>query len=272
MIINEDSRSKLVADSKRGKRERDGKTRFEKRLKSHVAGSTRQYNKIDMNQLFKKGIISIAIDIKGETDAYQVRLSYGGVLDSLHDELKRTQATKLELKHVIKALVIAFNKGDVYIHCSCPDFKYRFSYWATVNKISSGKPELRPADQTNPDDDLGPACKHILLVLSNTSWLIKVASVIKNYITYMETHMESMFAKIIYPAVFSTKYEKPVQTTMFDKDDLDSEEADIDKSNNDARKRGQFKPGNEHRFVKDDTPSEDQETFLDDESNNTEET
>lgn len=271
MILNEETRSKLVATSKQGKRERDGKTRFEKRLKSHVASSTRQYNKIDMNSLFKKGILTISIDVKGETDAYMVKISYGGVLDALHDELRRAGTEVLDLRHVIKALVIAFNKNDVFVHCTCPDFKYRFSYWATVNKISSGEPELRPADQTNPNDDLGPACKHVLLVLSNTSWIIKVASVIRNYINYMEKHKENMFADIIYPAVFSKKYTKPTQTTMFDKDELDTDETEIDTANTDARKRGQFKPGNEHRFTKRDNPTDDQETMLDDETDEIEE-
>ena len=36
-ILFEDSRTQLVADSKRGKKERDGKNRFQKRLKSHVS-------------------------------------------------------------------------------------------------------------------------------------------------------------------------------------------------------------------------------------------
>ena len=37
-----------------GKREKDGKTRYEKRLKSKVATSTKQYNKINMNETIPK--------------------------------------------------------------------------------------------------------------------------------------------------------------------------------------------------------------------------
>lgn len=125
--LNEDSRSKLVAKSKTGKREKDGKTRYEKRLKSHVATSTRQYNRINMNELFKNGIVTIGIEIKGETDNYIVTISYGGVLDELRELIKRNN-NQLDLKSVIKALVIAFNKNDVYIRCTCPDFFYRFGY------------------------------------------------------------------------------------------------------------------------------------------------
>ena len=125
-ILFEDSRNSLIANSKNVDKERDGKTRYQKRLKSHVASSTQQYNKIDMNKLFKEGILNIGVEIRGETDNYIVKISYGGFLDELRAEIERNG--KLDLRIVIRALVIAFNKGDVYIHCSCPDWQYRFSY------------------------------------------------------------------------------------------------------------------------------------------------
>ena len=255
--LNEDSRAQLVARSKTGKREKDGKTRYEKRLKSKVATSTKQYNKINMNELFKNGIVTIGIEVKGETDDYIVTMSYGGVLDELRNLLKRNNDL-LDLKSVIKALVIAFNKNDVYIRCTCPDFFYRFGYWATKNNIISGDVQLIPSDETNPKDDLGPACKHVLLVLSNTSWLIKVASVIRNYVIYMEKHMQKQYANIIYPAVYGKAYEEPVQTDMFNDDSMETDETALDKSNVYARTKTQFKPGNRYRIQKNEEPDENQ--------------
>lgn len=258
MIINEDSRNQLMAKSKSSSA--GGAKRFKRRLKSRVGTSTKQYNRINMNQLFKDGILTIGIEVRGETDNYIVKISYGGFLDALHNELKRNNNEIIELRNIIKALVIAFNKEDVYINCSCPDFKYRFNYWATKNEITSGEPELRPSDETNPDDNLGSGCKHIMLVLSNTSWIIKVASVINNYIKYMEQHMQKAYANIIYPAIYGKKYEEPVQQTFFDdeQDELKSDEETIDDSNEEGRTRGQFKPGNKYRFQKQDKPSKDQ--------------
>lgn len=241
MNILEDSRSKLVADSRVAQKEKDGKTRYQKRLKSHVSNSTKEFNQINMDNFFKNDILTVSIRVRGETDNYLVKLSWGGVLDSLYNEWKHTQNDHIDLRNIIKALIISFNKNDVYIHCSCPDFKYRFGYWATMNDINSGEPELIPSDETNPNDDLGPACKHSMLVLSNTSWIIKVASVINNYIKYMEQHYENMFANIIYPAIYHKKYEKPTQTSLFDKDDLDTDTEIIDKSNEEGRVRGRFK-------------------------------
>ena len=258
MIINEESRNSLMSRSKTAQRERDGLTRYQKRVKSKVASSNKQYNRINMNQLFKDGILTIGIEVHGETDNYIVKISYGGFLDTLRDEVRKNDNT-LELRNIVRALVIAFNKEDVYIRCSCPDFNYRFSYWATKNEIITGEPELRPSDETNPNDNLGSGCKHIMLVLSNTSWIIKVASVIKNYISYMEKHMQKAYSEIIYPAVYGKKYEEPVQTSLFDKDELDSEQSDIDA----ARTKNQFKPGNKYRFSREDTSSEDQINMLD---------
>ena len=262
MFLSEDTRNQILAQSKKGKKERDGKTRFQKRVNSKFSSSTRDYNRIDMNQLFKNNILTVGINIKGETDDYIVKIKFGGFLDILQDSVAKIG--KLDLRTVIRALVTAFSRDDVYIHCSCPDFQYRFSYWATVNELTSGEAENRPADITNPNNDLGAGCKHIMLVLSNTSWIIKVGSVINNYINYMEKHYEKLYAEIIYPAVYGKKYEEPVQLDIdtLDKHDLDTDQDTIDTTNTWGKDRGKFKQGNPYRFQKkDNRPVVGQETI-----------
>ena len=242
----EKSRNELISQSKRGEREKgDGKTRYEKRLKSKISSSNRSYNRIDMNTLFKEGILTVGIEVKGETDNYIVKISYGHFIDTLR-ELMRNNNEELNLRVVIKTLTVAFNRGDVYLHCSCPDFKYRFNYWATVDKYNDGEPELRPANITNPDNKLGAACKHVLLVLGNSSWIIKVASVIVNYIKYMEKSQPRLYQRIIYPAIYNKKYEEPTQSSMFDteEDKLGTEQKDIDIANKAAIERSRFQKDN----------------------------
>lgn len=263
----EKSRNELISQSRSAEKEKgDNKTRFEKRLRSRVSSSNKTYNRMDMNQLFKDGILNIGIEVRGETDNYIVKISYGNFLDTLRDELKKNE-NKLELRTITKALIIAFNRGDIFIRCSCPDFKYRFGYQATINKYIDGEPELRPADETNPDNKLGAACKHILCVLANTSWIIKVASVINNYIKYMEKHRESQYARIIYPAIYNRKYERPVQLSIDDETNLDSEQQDIDKANQDALARSRFQKGNQqgYRFASREVPDGQQTMDLDNE-------
>lgn len=145
--------------------------------------------------------------------------------------------------------------AGVVLH-NCEDFHYRFSYWATKTDIITGPKENIPSDITNPSNTLGKGCKHIMLCLSNTRWCIKVAAVIKNYIEYMERHLQSMYAKVIYPAIYKRDYEEPIQQSMFDTDELETGSEVIDTASKEARKKGQFQTGNPYRFTK--QPDKDQ--------------
>lgn len=262
--LNEDSRSKLLAKSKQSDK---GFQRFKKRVKSRVANSVKQYNAIDMNKLFKDDILTVDINVKGETDNYTVKISFGGFCQLLQDQIEKQQG-KLDFKAVTRALILGFNKDDVYIKCSCPDAQYRFAYWQSKNKIISGEErETRPSVITNPDDNLGSACKHVLLVLSNTSWLLKVGSTILNYIRYMEKHYQKLYTSIIYPAVYGKTYEEPVQLDIFDDSSLETSTDAIDRSNEYARTKNQFKQGNKEgiRFA----PKNDNQFKIDDMGNET---
>lgn len=241
----EDKRSELVVKSRRGQKEKDGKNRYEKRVKSRVATSTRQYNKMNMNQLFKDNILTVNIEVQGETNDYIVTISFGGFLDRIQEQLEKTNGV-LDLRIIIRALIDAFNSDNVYIHCSCPDWQYRMAYWATVDNIITGQTENRPSNITNPNNDLGPGCKHAILVLANHAWLIKVASVINNYIKYFEKHDKRRYADIIYPAIYGKDYEEPVQLDIMDdgSDELDTSTDTIDTANIAGAKSGQFQKGN----------------------------
>lgn len=305
----EDKRSQLLSRSKTGDayviwNQFKGKNRYQRRLYSRLAASVKNFNSIDMNKLFKDDILDVDIDVKGETDIYVVRISFSGFLDELHNFLNNNKP--LDRKIISKALVRAFNADNVYINCTCPDFRYRGKYWATKNDILIGAPETRPSDITNPNDTKGPGCKHINLALSDSSWLIKVSSVIYNYINYMEEHDERLYQKYIYPAIYQKPYD-PDEEVQLDITDVtgdsnlggrineyqdminsDLEEfGDIlpdtidkvheaglyivetedgfkvsgnrlDKANDIARTKGQFKPDNEYRFRKPDKEFENQ--------------
>lgn len=221
-----------------------GKNRYERRLHSKMSTSVQTYNEIDMNKLFKDNILDVIVKVKGETDNYDVKMSFTGFLDQIKKQLNDDQ--KIDLRIIIRSLVSAFNSGDVYIHCSCPDFKFRFNYWVTVNGFNSGSPEHIPSDITNPNDSKGAGCKHILLLLANNTWVIKVASVICNYINYMEKHYSKLYADIIYPAIYGKDYEEPVQLDLDSDDDLTTDKDTIDTSNKWARTKNQFKPNNDY--------------------------
>lgn len=240
--LHEESRTRILARSKQSKK---GFERFRKRVKSRVANSVKQFNAMDMNKLFKQDVFSVDVMVRGETDTYAVTISFGGFLELLQDQLKTTE---LNLKAVTRALINGFNREDVYISCTCPDNQYRYAFSQTQHGIKSGEQETRPANITNPHDDLGASCKHILLVLSNQSWLLKCGSTILNYIRYMEKHYEHLYQTVIYPAIYKKEYEGPVQLSLFDDERLITDKDELDKSNTYARTKNQFKQGNEYRF------------------------
>lgn len=252
--LNEDTRSQLINKSKSSVK---GRQRYNRRTKSSISKTVSQYNEIDMNSLFKNNILTVGIGVRGETDNYTVTIKFGGFLDYLHEEVERHNG-ELDLRSITQALLRAFNSDNVYIRCSCPDFYYRFGYWDSVNDIITGTKQSIPSPITNPDDKLGASCKHVLLVLANNTWLIKIASVVNNYIKYMERNYKDAYARVIYPSIYKKRYEEPVQTSVFDTDDLVSDKDEIDKSNEMGRTSGRFVSGNKYEFKKSENPSENQ--------------
>lgn len=213
ITIIEATRSQLVSKSRNNKR-------FKKRLNSRISTNSNNYNKIDMNKLFKQDILEVVIPVHGETDDYLVIISFEGVLKNLKESLSNNN--ELNLRTIVRAITRAYSNEDIYIHCSCPDFKYRFNYWSTINRYNAMDPEMRPSDITNPDDNLGSCCKHCLLVLNRSAWILKVASVINNYIRYMKLRNRRLYDSIIYPALYDEDMEiepdEPIenQISMFD--------------------------------------------------------
>jgi hypothetical protein len=63
----------------------------------------------------------------------------------------------------------AIESSDVKVDCTCPDFKYRLAYYASQNGFKEGELENRPAEITNPNNNKGSCCKHILVALNNAS-------------------------------------------------------------------------------------------------------
>ena len=251
--LTEEKRSELLNKSKHAdnyapQNQMYGKNRYERRLRSRVSSSVKEYNQLDMNELFKNNILTVNVPVNGETDNYLVTIKMEGILNNIHNQLQPD--SKIDLRIITRALINTFNSDNVFIHCSCPDWNYRFSYWSRVNDISAD-PNIEQTNNgryiVNPDDTKGRGCKHSLLVLSNNRWLRQVASVIYNYINYMEKHYQKLYADIIYPAIYEKEYEDDVQLSFDDieNDNLIDDSEQIDISNKEAKTRGQFKPGNQ---------------------------
>lgn len=251
MQLNEVTRNSLIAKSKKaaGYVTNRGKNRWTAKDASSVANTVKDYNKIDMDTFWKKDTLEFKVRVEGETDNYLVTVNFSNVLPRIQQHVKDNK-NKLEIKCIYQALFKALNSSDIKIECSCPDFKYRFKVWATKHGYNAGSAESREAKITNPKDELGAACKHVLCVLNNVEWLQKIASVINNYINYCKDNMEYNYSRFIFPKVYGMSYDKAVQLSINDldtdgktKDTLDSDEALINLSNALGRVRGRIKKG-----------------------------
>lgn len=246
----EDNRIQFLNKSKSSYK---GKQRYERRKKSKIENTVKAMNGINMDKLFKEDILTIQIPVHGETDNYIVTISYKGLLELLRKFVENNNGV-CTLREISKACIEAFNSNDVYIHCNCPDYIYRFNYWRTQQKQNSAEPETRPSKITNPNDKLGSGCKHVLLALSNNSWVLRVARVLKNYISYMENHYKKLYADIIYPAIYGEEYEDTVELSLFDDDNLVTDKDTIDIANKETQDSTRFQVGNKqgNKFIKQD--------------------
>lgn len=258
--ILEATRNQLIKKSKTAGKElvRNNRTnRWVGKNNCKVASTVKDYNKVDMDTFWKKDILIFKIKVKGETDTYFVTVEFTHILDKIARRIKDNH-NKLEIKCIYDSLLQALNSSDIKVDCTCPDFKYRFKVWATKNDYNSGKEENREAKITNPNDNLGAACKHILNVLNNAEWLQKIASVINNYVNYCKDNMQYNYARFMFPKLYGMTYDKAVQMTMYDYDDnvevkdtLDSSEDLINLSNALGRVRGRIKKGSNKNPVAD---------------------
>lgn len=248
-ILTQDTRNSLLNASKNVGMYKDksrGKNRFQRKKYSKMSGAVKQYNAIDMNQLFKKDILEVTIPIVGETNNYQVVIKLEGVIEQLAKNIKNNQ-NKFEYRSVVQALTRVFNTKDVFIKCSCDDFKYRFAHWAIIHNYSVDDSAKDPGPGkgiANPKDDKGRGCKHCLLVLNNLQWIMKVASVINNYIHYTQEKAQKPFLNIIFPKLYGIPADEMVQQGLVDSQEfLETSKGVIDAINEYGKNRGKFKPG-----------------------------
>ena len=261
-FLTEANRQQLLQKSRNAqnyKNQSKGKNRYDRRNKSSISATVRDYNSIQMDQFFKEDKLEFKIPVIGETDVYTVDVKVDGLLAEVRKQVMANKGT-LEFKVIIQSLMKVLNIGNVWIGCDCPDAKYRMAYWQTQDGYKAGYQEGRPSDKTNPNDTLGAGCKHVLLVLANLDWAVKVASVINNYIKYCREHLEHNYAEYIFPKVYGVKYDKAVQMNLFDNgllpEDAETMKVVIDQGFRGKDKTGKFIKGNDLRFQKRDLEPE----------------
>jgi hypothetical protein len=130
IVLTEATRSQLISQSKNVGKYKDqsrGATREARKKYSKIANTVKQYNQIDMNNLFKKDLLQVTIPVVGETSSYNVTIKMDGVVAEIAKNIKNNQ-NKLEYRTIIQALTKVFNSANIYVKCDCPDYKYTFAH------------------------------------------------------------------------------------------------------------------------------------------------
>lgn len=249
MLLTEANRTSLISQSRNAgeyKNKERGKNRFERKKYSKIANAVRAYNEIDMNSLFKQDILLVNIPVVGENDEYTVTIKLEGVVGEIHKNIKNN-SNKLEYRTIIQALTKVFNTSDVYIKCTCPDAKYRFAHWNILKNVSVDDSSKDPGPGrgiVNPNDDKGRGCKHMLLVLANGDWMMKVASVINNYCHFLSEKKPEAFLKLVFPKLYGVPADEAEQNDIVaDQEELETGKDLIDIINEYGRNRGKFRKG-----------------------------
>lgn len=247
--LTEANRTSLIAQSRNAGRYKDtsrGKNRFERKKYSKIANSVKNYNEINMNSLFKQDVLQVNIPVVGENDEYTVTIKLEGIVSEISKNIKNNK-NSLEFRTIIQAITKVFNTSDVYIKCSCPDAKYRFAHWNIIKKVSVDDTSNDPGPGrgiANPNDDMGRGCKHMLLVLANGDWMMKVASVINNYCHFLSEKRPEAFLKLVFPKLYGVPASEADQNGIVaNNEDLETGKDLIDIINEYGRTRGRFKKG-----------------------------
>ena len=269
--LNEATRTQLVAQSRNVGQYKDisrGKTRLDRKKYSRLANAVKAYNAIDMNKVFKQDILQVNIPVVGETDEYTVTIKIEGVIAEIQKNIKNN-GNKFEYRTIIQALTKVFNTTDVYVKCTCPDFKYRFAHWNIIKNVSVDDSASDPGPGkgvANPNDNKGSGCKHVLLALSNGEWMMKVASVINNYCHFLSEKKPEAFLKLVFPKLYGVPADEAAEHDLVaDNEDLETGKDLIDIVNDWAKNRGKFKKGSNINPVYADKLSKEQDKVVDDE-------
>ena len=160
--LNEVTRWDIIRRSQRESPPRFDKKKFYK---------AKDFNNVDFNELFENNNFTWS----SRVGDYIVTLSFEGAFEILRWKVSSWSGVnrwkKINHKILVECLSEALDRRDLFIDCSCPDFKYRFSYWATKAKCKYGVQQNVAPTVRNVKNNKGYCCKHVLAVLYGKRWV-----------------------------------------------------------------------------------------------------
>ena len=158
--------------------------RFAKRVKY----SPKDFRTVDFEDLFEEDRFTWRTRVHGESD-YICTISFEGAFEYLKYNLSsmrgKNRWKRITINMVAEALSKSLDSEDLYVDCGCPDFKYRFAFWATQDDCKYGLPQNTPPKVRNVNNNKGYVCKHLLALLYGKRW---VRSAAKAWLDYMRAN------------------------------------------------------------------------------------
>lgn len=177
--LNEITRWEII---RRSQREASGTPDNPGRWQKKSFYRAKDFNNVDFEELFTNDTFVW----KSRVGDYIVVISFEGAFSNLYNIVRSWGGTnrwkRIDLKMLTKCLSKSLDEDDLYVSCTCPDFKYRFDYWLTQAGAKYGTPQNRPPRVRNVKNNKGYVCKHILAVLYGKRWVPAAAKAWLSYI------------------------------------------------------------------------------------------
>ena len=162
MPLNEVTRWEIIRRS-----QREAPVRFQKKNNYRA----KDFNNVDFKDLFENNNFTWS----SRVGDYIVTISFEGPFDLLQWQLKsmrgKNRWKRINHKMLVDILTKALDTEDLFIDCTCDDFKYRFAYWATQSNCKFGLQQNKAPTVRNVKNNKGYCCKHILAVLYGKRWV-----------------------------------------------------------------------------------------------------
>jgi hypothetical protein len=147
--------------------QREAPVRFQKKANYRA----KDFNNVDFKDLFENNNFTWS----SRVGDYIVTISFEGPFDLLQWQLKsmkgKNRWKRINHKMLVDCLSKALDTEDLFIDCRCPDFIYRYKYWATQADCNYGLPQNTAPKVRNVKNNKGYCCKHILAVLYGKRWV-----------------------------------------------------------------------------------------------------
>lgn len=137
-----------------------------------------EFTNFDESSLEKDYTANFLGRVTGGDEAHYTRVSIQQILENVRFFLLKhdKQISDLTNADAVSILAQSVKENDLNVHCDCGDFKYRFSYSATIKGYDlRDYKELRPARQTNPHNK-GALCKHLITTFRQNTFIRRGAA------------------------------------------------------------------------------------------------